>query len=394
MDDIVCQIIRAAFSCGGAVVLPEGVEPQAVYAELQAQAIAGLALLPGGLADACADKALIAGWQNRDLRRRALLGHLLDVQDEALAALAETGIAVVILKGTVASMYYPDPALRSYGDIDLMVAPADLTRARAVLIESGFAGEDDEGVCDHHVGLEKGGIHLELHWRPNGIPRGDSENRLVSLFEQGLSCTHEENVLGHAFPAFDTMLNGAVLLLHARRHLAYGGLGFRQIIDWMLFARAYLAGQDWVELTALLGDAQLERCAKCLTRFCQVYLGMPQEGFEWCADVEDAVCADLLEHVMLLGNFGHKQTQKSGATALARARNPLEFLRNLQEGGMSNWKAARQHTALRPFAWFYQGCRYVRLALARPEAAASLRHDFDDAARRRKLGEEMGLYDL
>ena len=156
LESTVCQIIRSAFSEDGSLKLPEGLEPSVVYAELQAQAIPGFALLRGGLLDACADNALAAAWLNRDLGRRALFGHLLDVQDEMLSVLEAKGIPTVILKGAAAGMLYPDPGLRSYGDIDFMVSPADFRRARAALVAAGFEGKDDDGVCDHHVGLDKG----------------------------------------------------------------------------------------------------------------------------------------------------------------------------------------------------------------------------------------------
>ena len=189
------------------------------------------------------------------------------------------------------------------------------------------------------------------------------------------------------------MVNGVVLLLHARKHLALGGLGFRQVIDWMLFAKAYLAHDGWTEFSELLGDEHVKRTAKCLTRFCQIYLGLPEEGFEWCAEVEPTVCADLLEHVMLLGNFGKKIKGKTGATALSEIRGPVGFFRYLQRGGVCNWKAARKHALLRPFAWVYQAGRCVRLVLTRKDIAGSVRFDMEETARRRNLGSEMGLYD-
>lgn len=391
LESTVCQIIRSAFSEDGSLKLPEGLEPSVVYAELQAQAIPGFALLPGGLLDACADNALAAAWLNHDLGRRALFGHLLDVQDEVLSVLEAKGIPTVILKGAAAGMLYPDPGLRSYGDIDFMVSPADFKRARAALVAAGFEDKDDDGVCDHHVGLDKDGVHLELHWEPNGIPQGTPG--LKALFQEALGHTETACVQGHSFPVFPPMVNGVVLLLHARKHLALGGLGFRQVIDWMLFAKAYLAHDGWTEFSELLGDERVKRTAKCLTRFCQIYLGLPEEGFEWCAEVEPAVCADLLEHVMLLGNFGKKIKGKTGATALSGIRGPVGFFRYLQRGGVCNWKAARKHALLRPFAWVYQAGRCVRVILTRKDIAGSVRFDMEETARRRNLGSEMGLYD-
>ena len=151
-------------------------------------------------------------------------------------------------------------------------------------------------------------------------------------------------------------------MLHARKHLALGGLGFRQVIDWMLFAKAYLAHDGWTEFSELLGDERVKRTAKCLTRFCQVYLGLPEEGFEWCAEVNPTVCADLLEHVMLLGNFGKKIKGKTGATALSGIRGPAGFSGISKEAAYATGKprASMRCCVLSPgctkqggaFAWF------------------------------------------
>lgn len=96
---------------------------------------------------------------------------------------------------------------------------------------------------------------------------------------------------------------------------------------------------------------------------------------------------------MLLGNFGKKIKGKTGATALSGIRGPVGFFRYLQRGGVCNWKAARKHALLRPFAWVYQAGRCVRLVLTRKDIAGSVRFDMEETARRRNLGSEMGLYD-
>lgn len=181
---------------------------------------------------------------------------------------------------------------------------------------------------------------LELHWEPNGIPQGTPG--LKALFQEALGHAEAACVQGHSFPVFPPHGQWRRLLLHARKHLAVGGLGFRQVIDWMLFVKAYLAHDGWTEFSELLGDERVERTATCLTRFCQIYLGLPEEGFEWCAEVEPTVCADLLEHVMLLGNFGKKIKGKTGATALSGIRGPVGFFRYLQRGGVCNWESRAQ----------------------------------------------------
>ncbi len=53
---------------------------------------------------------------------------------EALVrALASSGTASMIVKGWAVARFYPDPDLRPYGDIDVVVAPEDYQRARATV---------------------------------------------------------------------------------------------------------------------------------------------------------------------------------------------------------------------------------------------------------------------
>ncbi len=56
-----------------------------------------------------------------------------------LAALDAAGVGSVLLKGTaLAYGLYPEPAQRTRGDTDLLVAPDDLDRARDALVKLGF----------------------------------------------------------------------------------------------------------------------------------------------------------------------------------------------------------------------------------------------------------------
>lgn len=71
-----------------------------------------------------------------------------------LAALDKDGVKSVLLKGTaLAYGLYPAPAQRSRGDTDLLVAPADLDRARAVLTAEGFFS--DELMAEVGAALER-----------------------------------------------------------------------------------------------------------------------------------------------------------------------------------------------------------------------------------------------
>jgi Uncharacterised nucleotidyltransferase len=78
----------------------------------------------------------ISGAQRHVISRLALDPLLADV----VRAFAQRGICPVLLKGPVfAQWLYDDPTERSYGDVDLLVAPAEFEAARRTLASLGFS---------------------------------------------------------------------------------------------------------------------------------------------------------------------------------------------------------------------------------------------------------------
>jgi hypothetical protein len=90
----------------------------------------------------------------------------------ALRRCATDGIAVIVLKGPVlAETVYPDPALRPFGDLDLLVQPEDRRRADATLRALGYAPVADEHSWDFDIAFDgatvyesTAGVRIDLHW--------------------------------------------------------------------------------------------------------------------------------------------------------------------------------------------------------------------------------------
>lgn len=76
-----------------------------------------------------------AGEQLHEVYRRQRLSALLHERDlvEVLTLFRAEGIDAILVKGWAIARRYPDPALRSYGDLDLCVAPAQFAKAQAIL---------------------------------------------------------------------------------------------------------------------------------------------------------------------------------------------------------------------------------------------------------------------
>jgi len=83
---------------------------------------------------------------------------------QMLAAFHQRGIPVISLKGPwLAERLYGDASLRCYGDLDFLVRPSDWNAVEDTLRELGFApvGPSD----DRHREWERGGVHVEPHFR-------------------------------------------------------------------------------------------------------------------------------------------------------------------------------------------------------------------------------------
>jgi hypothetical protein len=99
--------------------------------------------------------------------------HLLAEQHSArvLESLAEAAVPVLVLKGAVIGEFYPDPATRMYGDLDLLVPRARLDEAEAVLTRLGFTTSYSKAWWlghFHHLPVmatQDDAFAVELHWR-------------------------------------------------------------------------------------------------------------------------------------------------------------------------------------------------------------------------------------
>ena len=73
-------------------------------------------------------------------------------------------IPLVVLKGTAAAMYYPNPYLRAMGDVDFVVTYDRFDEARSVMEANGYAFRSDCG-DDRDYEYIKNDVVFELHHR-------------------------------------------------------------------------------------------------------------------------------------------------------------------------------------------------------------------------------------
>lgn len=322
----------------------ERVDWNAVLREMKAQTIA---VLPykwvretGALSE-----DIKTQWQSYCAMQQANWVRVAYAQDQLLKLLEENNIKCVIIKGSAAAMYYPQPSYRTAGDVDFLVKRSDYEKTAQLLEENGYAASEHKDPDFHHYGYKKNGISFELH-RRLPIIRNDDEV-MLSLFERGIDERVFARVESYTVPVLPPELNGLVLLFHIDQHLR-SGLGLRQIFDWMMYVDK---NDGFAELEPLLEKTGTLKLALSVTAMCQKYFGLRP----FVNDVDQYPCESLMEYIIEKGNFGKKGgVEGKSASVFLDVSNPVRFFKRLQNGGLSRWKAAKKYRFLRPFAWIYQ----------------------------------------
>ncbi len=107
----------------------------------------------------------------KSLQRSAVVQlRALRVLTEVGSAFDDAGLRWAVVKGPVVAARWPEGATaRSYEDLDLLVAPAELASAVQVLVDLGFEHRNKNWVGFRRLGvaeipLDDGGTVIDLHW--------------------------------------------------------------------------------------------------------------------------------------------------------------------------------------------------------------------------------------
>lgn len=169
--------------------------------------------------------------------------------------LLNAGLRPLVLKGIICRNLYGDLAdYRPSSDEDLYLPPGDVEKCRQVLAENGWYLISHEASMEVKEELQEIAFNnpnyslpLELHPSLFGTENPsysvynqyfrDVERRAVSVVVQG-SPLYTMGFTDHYL----------YLFLHLAKHFSGSGVGIRQIIDMMQFARSYGDQIDWQEI--------------------------------------------------------------------------------------------------------------------------------------------------
>ena len=217
-------------------------------------------------------------------------------------------IPVVLVKGQSLAQDYPDPERRQPGDIDLLLLPRSYEAAKSILLPKATKVSEEEPAI-WHQGMHFRSIEVEIHGSIGTLMSRKLDRQLAALLEQQFDGRPfpEVSIGGAGIPVPEADFNALYIFVHFLHHYWSGGVGIRQLVDWMVFVSVHKRDIHPVVLEKRLKELGLLHLWEVFTGFAQEYLGCPAEKLPLAARPDAKKNARIWKYIRRCGNFGKNQ---------------------------------------------------------------------------------------
>ena len=219
----------------------------------------------------------------------------------------QVGFRNCILKGQGNALLYPDPYMRTSGDIDIY-----LNGGRNRVMQYINKVYPNQVTRYHHIDFPVMKTAIEVHFTPSYMFFPAHNRRMQKWFNEvmDLQCSNVVTLPdGYGeITVPTTCFNVIYILSHLYRHVFTEGIGLRQLIDYYFVLRntdCNIANK--AVLQRELKHLGLWKFAKAVMYVLHETLGLPEENMIAPIDVNEG--RFLLAEIMQGGNFGQYDTR-------------------------------------------------------------------------------------
>lgn len=219
------------------------------------------------------------------------------------------GIYTLLLKGQGVAQCYERPLWRSCGDVDFFLSDENYKKAKAFLLPlaSSFEKEGKNG----HLGMSIDSWVVELHKRlrcsiSNRINK-ELESVQYDIFMGGNVRSWMDGHTQVFLPGVDEDV--FFVFVHFLNHFYKGGVGLRQICDWVRLLWIYKDALNHSLLERRLRNAGVMTEWKAFGTFAVEYLGMLPEAMPFYSANKkwEQRAKRIFNFLIDVGNFGHNR---------------------------------------------------------------------------------------
>lgn len=266
---------------------------------------------------------------------------------EVSNALADEHITNIAVKGPIVKRYYPDPDLRTMGDIDLVIHKKYIPHACQVMKSLDF--EECIGSVDEYK-FERKNMCIELH-----------EDLTSADFGTGIDYKEEMQYIFDCIKNPDSYIQELTdechlvyLILHIAHHLIGSGCGVRQILDIALAIKH--CDIDIKSVLDKFESFRLTELAHLIFYLCDKWFGVRCEDY----DIDKELYEFMAEHILTGGVFGFDADREDNKYVRdSMQQNKLSFLLSRAFPNIKQMRASivwfrNKPAVLLPIAWVYR----------------------------------------
>ena len=234
---------------------------------------------------------------------------------KALGQLQKTyeaaGLPFILLKGLSLGCFYPDAALRSGGDLDILFhSDADYERGNELLRKAGHKLHDDSEVRYGHTAFTYGRTIVENHARAVFFDHKRHNRRFDALIQEAISSGSliTQHHGDYTIQTLPHELNVVYIFIHLFFHWLHWGVGFRQYSDWLLMMTKLKGQLDEEKILSMAKDLDILYPMQLFAQAAIRYLRVSPEIFPFPLLLQDDPHTEqIIRDVMHSGNFGFAQ---------------------------------------------------------------------------------------
>ena len=214
--------------------------------------------------------------------------------------LEKSGIKCCVLKGITISRFYKMPETRISSDMDILIDKENESKAVEILTALGYECES-RSKYDHHIKAHHkiGGL-LEVHVALHSVATSD-----IILDDE---VRYEEEFMLLEDDIYSLSVNDSLTYLsaHLIKHLINDATGIRQMMDLLLYMKAYENKINWEKYNSLMAKLGYDNLIRVIKG-----IGVRFFGMEFAdAITEGHGLEELLEDCEIGGVFGVNEDER------------------------------------------------------------------------------------
>ena len=216
----------------------------------------------------------------------------LQIEAEIIGILNQNGIRSCVLKGSSVALNYPNPLIRTMGDIDLLVDEENYEKAILLFAPQKVIDDNRHGF---HVGFNYKKTRIEIHKQ---ITEGSATlSPVLEFLKDAMGHIELKNCDGFCVPVLSAEYQAVSLLEHMLRHFRDNEFVFRMFCDWLCFVKNIPLDVWNDKICSILEKINLIKFADALNKSAGIYMDLDLQP-KIKNDVDNEVCGIMIDEFL------------------------------------------------------------------------------------------------